>query len=142
MLSIMPIAWEVLVGLPNMQTFTSSRTRVILVLTIQHRVVPVSPIVIQCSATDTDTSSCSVFETPIYLALQTVSNWCILKSALTTVRSVACKKCAASNLLSGRSPWCELLDHKHWVNFEYAWDVIHYYRTGPKESYAPTTSWL
>lgn len=50
--------------------------------------------------------------------------------------------CGFETLVRGSSPWCEVFTHKDWLNFEYARDVLHYYRAGPGNRYAPTMGWL
>ena len=36
----------------------------------------------------------------------------------------------------GFSPWCHLFDQNDWLNFEYARDLLHYYRSGPGNRYS------
>lgn len=36
----------------------------------------------------------------------------------------------------GISPWCNLFDQKDWLNFEYARDLLHFYRAGPGNRYS------
>lgn len=50
--------------------------------------------------------------------------------------------CGFETLVRGSSPWCEAFTHEEWLNFEYARDVLHYYRAGPGNRYAPTMGWL
>lgn len=38
--------------------------------------------------------------------------------------------CGFETLVRGSSKWCDLFTHADWENFEYARDVIHYYRAG------------
>ncbi|EEP81144.1 predicted protein [Uncinocarpus reesii 1704] len=42
----------------------------------------------------------------------------------------------------GSSPWCNVFSTDDWENFEYARDLLHYYRAGPGNPYAPTMGWL
>ncbi|KAI9754503.1 MAG: hypothetical protein M4579_004673 [Chaenotheca gracillima] len=50
--------------------------------------------------------------------------------------------CGFETLVRGLSPWCDVFTHADWENFEYARDVIHYYRAGPGNLYGPTMGWL
>ena len=50
--------------------------------------------------------------------------------------------CGFEIVVRGSSPWCEVFTRKDWLNFECAHDMIHYYRAGPGNSYAPTMGWL
>lgn len=50
--------------------------------------------------------------------------------------------CGFETLVRGSSPWCDVFTHKDWVDFEYARDVIHYYRAGPGNPYGPLMGWL
>lgn len=36
----------------------------------------------------------------------------------------------------GISPWCHIFDHDTWLNFEYARDLLHFYRAGPGNHYS------
>ncbi|KAI9852798.1 MAG: acid phosphatase pho5 [Thelocarpon superellum] len=38
--------------------------------------------------------------------------------------------CGFETLVRGSSPWCDIFTHDDWENFEYARDVIHFYRAG------------
>ena len=38
--------------------------------------------------------------------------------------------CGFETLVRGSSKWCEAFTRQEWDNFEYARDVIHYYRAG------------
>ncbi|KAI9842419.1 MAG: acid phosphatase pho5 [Sclerophora amabilis] len=50
--------------------------------------------------------------------------------------------CGFETLARGSSPWCDVFTHDDWENFEYARDVIHYYRAGPGNRYGPAMGWL
>lgn len=50
--------------------------------------------------------------------------------------------CGFETLAKGSSPWCEVFTHEEWESFEYARDVIHYYRAGPGNPYGATMGWL
>ncbi|KAL8942117.1 MAG: hypothetical protein Q9216_001842 [Gyalolechia sp. 2 TL-2023] len=50
--------------------------------------------------------------------------------------------CGFEILVKGSSPWCDVFSHEDWLNFEYARDVIHYYRAGPGNRFGPTMGWL
>ncbi len=38
--------------------------------------------------------------------------------------------CGFETIVRGSSQWCGVFSHADWENFEYARDVIHYYRAG------------
>lgn len=50
--------------------------------------------------------------------------------------------CGFETLVRGKSQWCDVFNHEEWLNFEYARDVIHYYRSGPGNPYGPAIGWL
>lgn len=50
--------------------------------------------------------------------------------------------CAFETTVRGSSPWCNVFTEKDWENFEYARDLVHYYRAGPGNSYAGAMGWL
>lgn len=50
--------------------------------------------------------------------------------------------CGFETLAKGHSPWCDVFTHEEWDNFEYARDVIHYYRSGPGNPYGAAMGWL
>ncbi|KAI4281681.1 MAG: hypothetical protein L6R38_003499 [Xanthoria sp. 2 TBL-2021] len=50
--------------------------------------------------------------------------------------------CGFEILVRGSSPWCDIFNHDDWLNFEYARDVIHYYRAGPGNRFGPAMGWL
>lgn len=50
--------------------------------------------------------------------------------------------CGFETLVRGSSPWCEVFTRDDWEHFEYARDVLHYYRAGPGNPYAGAMGWL
>ncbi|KAL8717453.1 MAG: hypothetical protein Q9225_005303 [Loekoesia sp. 1 TL-2023] len=50
--------------------------------------------------------------------------------------------CGFEILVRGSSPWCDAFSHEDWLNFEYARDVIHYYRAGPGNRFGPAMGCL
>ncbi|KAF2434710.1 phosphoglycerate mutase-like protein [Tothia fuscella] len=44
--------------------------------------------------------------------------------------------CGFETTVRGSSPWCGVFTHDEWESFEYARDVIHFYRAGPGTKYA------
>lgn len=50
--------------------------------------------------------------------------------------------CGFEIIAKGSSPWCDVFTEEDWENFEYARDVIHYYRSGPGNPYGATMGWL
>jgi acid phosphatase len=50
--------------------------------------------------------------------------------------------CGFETLARGYSPWCNIFTRDDWVNFEYARDIIHFYRAGPGNPYGPAMGWL
>ncbi|KAL8700984.1 MAG: hypothetical protein Q9201_005150 [Fulgogasparrea decipioides] len=50
--------------------------------------------------------------------------------------------CGFETLVRGTSPWCNAFTHEDWLNFEYARDVIHYYRAGPGNRFGPVMGGL
>ena len=50
--------------------------------------------------------------------------------------------CGFEILVQGSSPWCDVFTHEDWRNFEYARDVIHYYRAGPGNKFGAVMGWL
>lgn len=50
--------------------------------------------------------------------------------------------CGFETTVRGSSPWCEVFSEEDWDSFEYARDVIHYYRAGPGTPYAGAMGWL
>lgn len=50
--------------------------------------------------------------------------------------------CGFETTARGTSPWCDVFSGRDWDNFEYARDVLHYYRAGPGNPYAGAMGWL
>ncbi|KAL2820058.1 histidine phosphatase superfamily [Aspergillus granulosus] len=50
--------------------------------------------------------------------------------------------CGFEILVRGSSPWCDVFTREDWENFEYARDLVHYYRAGPGNKYAGAMGWL
>ena len=50
--------------------------------------------------------------------------------------------CGFEVLARGYSSWCNVFSHAEWLEFEYARDVLHFYRAGPGNEFAPTMGWL
>lgn len=50
--------------------------------------------------------------------------------------------CGFETLIRGSSPWCAVFTDDDWDHFEYARDLVHYYRAGPGNPYAPAMGWL
>ncbi|KAL4904624.1 hypothetical protein BDW74DRAFT_168238 [Aspergillus multicolor] len=50
--------------------------------------------------------------------------------------------CGFETLVRGSSPWCDAFTREDWDNFEYARDLVHYYRAGPGNKYAGAMGWL
>ncbi|KAL9602036.1 MAG: hypothetical protein Q9219_002145 [cf. Caloplaca sp. 3 TL-2023] len=50
--------------------------------------------------------------------------------------------CGFEILVRGSSPWCDAFNQEDWLNFEYARDVLHYYRAGPGNFFGPAMGWL
>lgn len=50
--------------------------------------------------------------------------------------------CGFEIMVRGSSPWCDVFLEEDWDNFEYARDLIHYYRAGPGNPYAGAMGWL
>jgi hypothetical protein len=50
--------------------------------------------------------------------------------------------CGFETLVRGSSPWCDVFTREDWENFEYARDLVHYYRAGPGNKYAGAMGWL
>ncbi|KAK5458174.1 hypothetical protein LTS15_004253 [Exophiala xenobiotica] len=44
--------------------------------------------------------------------------------------------CGFEVLAKGVSPWCSVFTQEEWLHFEYARDLLHFYRAGPGNSYA------
>ncbi|KAJ5092519.1 hypothetical protein NUU61_007389 [Penicillium alfredii] len=50
--------------------------------------------------------------------------------------------CGFETMVRGSSPWCDVFTEYDWHHFEYARDLIHYYRAGPGNPYAGAMGWL
>ena len=50
--------------------------------------------------------------------------------------------CGFETIAEGSSPWCDVFNKEEWESFEYARDVIHYYRAGPGNPYSASMGWL
>lgn len=50
--------------------------------------------------------------------------------------------CGFETLVRGRSRWCDVFSPDEWRSFEYARDVIHFYRAGPGNKFAAVMGWL
>ncbi|KAF2083825.1 phosphoglycerate mutase-like protein [Saccharata proteae CBS 121410] len=50
--------------------------------------------------------------------------------------------CGFETTVRGASPWCDVFSEEEWRDFEYARDVIHYYRAGPGNRWAGAMGWL
>jgi acid phosphatase len=44
--------------------------------------------------------------------------------------------CGFETTVRGTSPWCGVFTHDEWRSFEYARDIIHFYRAGPGTKYS------
>ncbi|KAA8618384.1 Histidine phosphatase superfamily branch 2 [Pyrenophora tritici-repentis] len=50
--------------------------------------------------------------------------------------------CGFETTVRGRSDWCNVFTKEEFLNFEYARDVLHYYRAGPGLKYGVGMGWL
>lgn len=50
--------------------------------------------------------------------------------------------CGFETLAKGNSPWCTIFTHDEWLSFEYARDLLHYYRSGPGNAYGAVMGML
>lgn len=50
--------------------------------------------------------------------------------------------CGFETIAKGSSKWCDVFTHEEWEQFEYARDLLHFYRTGPGNPYSATMGWL
>ncbi|ETN40734.1 uncharacterized protein HMPREF1541_05014 [Cyphellophora europaea CBS 101466] len=50
--------------------------------------------------------------------------------------------CGFEILARGSSPWCEIFTREEWLQFEYARDLLHFYRAGPGNEFSRTMGWL
>ena len=50
--------------------------------------------------------------------------------------------CGFEITVRGSSSWCDVFTRDEWLAFEYARDVLHYYRAGPGTPYGAVMGWL
>lgn len=50
--------------------------------------------------------------------------------------------CGFETMTRGSSPWCDVFTPDDWLHFEYARDLLQYYRSGPGNPYAGAMGWL
>jgi acid phosphatase len=50
--------------------------------------------------------------------------------------------CGFEILARGGSPWCDVFSRQEWLEFEYARDLLHYYRAGPGNKFGALMGWL
>lgn len=50
--------------------------------------------------------------------------------------------CGFEITVRGRSDWCNVFTQEDFLAFEYARDILHYYRAGPGQKYAAAMGWL
>ncbi|KAK4548315.1 hypothetical protein LTR36_010185 [Oleoguttula mirabilis] len=50
--------------------------------------------------------------------------------------------CGFETIAKGSSRWCDVFTHEEWESFEYARDLLHYYRAGPGNPYSGAMGWL
>lgn len=50
--------------------------------------------------------------------------------------------CGFETTVRGRSDWCDVFTKDEFLSFEYTRDLLHYYRAGPGQRYAPSMGWL
>ena len=50
--------------------------------------------------------------------------------------------CGFETTVRGRSDWCNVFTQEEFLAFEYARDILHYYRAGPGQKYAAAMGWL
>ncbi|KAF1834517.1 3-phytase B precursor [Decorospora gaudefroyi] len=50
--------------------------------------------------------------------------------------------CGFEITVRGHSNWCDVFTQDEFLGFEYARDVLHYYRAGPGQRYAASMGWL
>lgn len=50
--------------------------------------------------------------------------------------------CGFETSVRGRSDWCDVFSQDEFLAFEYARDLLHYYRAGPGQRYAAAMGWL
>nr|POE79497.1 3-phytase b [Quercus suber] len=50
--------------------------------------------------------------------------------------------CGFETIALGSSPWCAVFTQQEWEAFEYARDLLHFYKSGPGNPYGPTMGFL
>ncbi|KAF2465895.1 phosphoglycerate mutase-like protein [Lindgomyces ingoldianus] len=50
--------------------------------------------------------------------------------------------CGFETTVRGSSHWCDVFTQNEFLNFEYARDILHYYRAGPGTKYGAVMGWL
>ncbi|KAL1631771.1 hypothetical protein SLS56_004292 [Neofusicoccum ribis] len=50
--------------------------------------------------------------------------------------------CGFETTVRGSSAWCDVFTKDEWLSFEYARDVIHFYRAGPGNKFGALMGWL
>ncbi|OAL36030.1 hypothetical protein AYO20_04692 [Fonsecaea nubica] len=50
--------------------------------------------------------------------------------------------CGFEILARGKSLWCDVFEQHEWLQFEYARDLLHYYRAGPGNKFGAIMGWL
>ncbi|KAJ4333403.1 hypothetical protein N0V95_009429 [Ascochyta clinopodiicola] len=50
--------------------------------------------------------------------------------------------CGFETTVRGKSAWCDVFTQDEFLAFEYARDILHYYRAGPGQKYAAAMGWL
>ncbi|OJD35609.1 phosphoglycerate mutase-like protein [Diplodia corticola] len=50
--------------------------------------------------------------------------------------------CGFETTVHGSSAWCDVFSKDEWLSFEYARDVIHFYRAGPGNRFGALMGWL
>ena len=81
----------------------------------------------------------SVYLPPIAESLRTIApDVTFTVHELYTMQEI----CGFETLARGYSPWCDLFTQDEWRDFEYARDLLHYYRAGAGNKYGATMGWL
>lgn len=50
--------------------------------------------------------------------------------------------CGFDTMIHGSSPWCDIFTREEWDSYEYARDLLHFYRSGPGNLFTATMGWL
>lgn len=50
--------------------------------------------------------------------------------------------CGFETIAKGSSPWCDVFTRDEWLSFEYARDILHFYRSGPGNKYSAAMGML